>query len=106
MDGSLLHHVALLHREAEAGISSVLIPHDASLTPWPDLPDRRLADRFCAGCSQDTGDRIPGEGSVPLALSPFSLRAAQRPCETGSAVPSTPRCFCRRPRFGMSASCA
>ena len=39
----------------------------------------------------------------PLALSQFSLRATARPCENWSAAPSTPRCICRRQRFGVLA---
>ena len=39
----------------------------------------------------------------PLALSQFSLRAAERPWENWSAAPSTPRCICRRQRFGVLA---
>ncbi len=39
----------------------------------------------------------------PLALSQFSLRAAERPCENWSAAPSTPRCICRRQRSGVLA---
>ena len=69
----------------------------------------RAAARFFYFSSKPSGLRCPvfaaGDGAplqkadrVPLALSQFSRRAAERPCENWSAAPAAAPCFVHRTR--------